>query len=174
VTVDLRHERGKLSSHRKHFGNVPGVGQIGKHEELRRQDKTACHVGRQSAVAPCLLVCRAGRSCAGFSVQAQSPAVSPAQWGFWGRISPSALPFGQKFEIATLNQGNPFITPVSGGLAPSMIAPFVQRHGQGAGIDEDSSNPPFIGTGPIQVIGMQATDQIQGANWRDGRRHTGG
>ncbi|MDU8941040.1 hypothetical protein RYF71_03280 [Wolbachia endosymbiont of Drosophila malagassya] len=68
MTRDLRHERGKLSSHRKHFGNVPGVGQIGKREELRGQDKTAWHVGRQSAAAPCLPVCRAGRSCAGFWV----------------------------------------------------------------------------------------------------------
>lgn len=68
MTGDLRHERGKLSSHRKHFGNVPGVGQIGKREELRGQDKTACHDTTQAAVASCFCVCRLGRSCAGFWV----------------------------------------------------------------------------------------------------------
>lgn len=71
---DLRYESGKLSSHRKHFGNVPGVGQIGKHEELRGQDKTACHVGRRSAVALRLFVCMAGRSCAGFWIVCRFPA----------------------------------------------------------------------------------------------------
>lgn len=68
MTRVLRHERASLSSHRERFGCTSGVGQIGKHEELRGQDKTACHVGRRGAVAPRLLVCRLGRSCAGFWV----------------------------------------------------------------------------------------------------------
>ncbi len=74
MTRVLRHERRKLSSHRKHFGCASEVGEIEKHEELRGQDKTACHVGRRGAVALRLLVCRLGRSCAGFGIICCFPA----------------------------------------------------------------------------------------------------
>lgn len=53
-----------------------------------------------------------------------------------------------------------------------MVTPFVQRHGQGAGIDEDSSNPALIRSGPMQVIGMQTADQMQGSEGRNDRWHT--
>lgn len=66
MTRVLRHGQGKLSSYRERFGCASRVDKIGKHEGEGRQDKTACHVGRQSAVALRLLVCRLGRSCAGF------------------------------------------------------------------------------------------------------------
>ena len=68
VTRDLPHERESLSSHRERFGCASEVGGIEKHKELRGQDKTACHAGRRSAGALRLLVCMAGRSCAGLWV----------------------------------------------------------------------------------------------------------
>lgn len=74
MTRVLRHGRESLSSHRERFGCASEVGEIGKHEELRGQDKTACHVGRQSAGALRLLVCRLGRSCAGFWIVCCFPA----------------------------------------------------------------------------------------------------
>lgn len=74
MTRVLRHGRGKLPSYRECFGYASGVDKIGKREELRGQDKTACHVGRQSAGALRLLVCRLGRSCAGFWIVCCFPA----------------------------------------------------------------------------------------------------
>lgn len=82
MTWDFRHERENLPSHRECFGYASGVEGIGKHEGKRRQDKTACHVGRRSAVALRLSVCMAGRSCAGFWVLCLFPAGFSCTVGF--------------------------------------------------------------------------------------------
>ena len=52
-----------------------------------------------------------------------------------------------------------------------MVTPFVPGHGQGAGINQHGGNPAFIRTRPIQVISMQAADQMQGPKGRNDRGH---